>query len=60
MDGIWIGRDTLVLIACIKEHVLAWYLAETECASAWAALMMRMPALAMAVADGAPGFAKAV
>ena len=59
LDGIWIGRDAVVLIACTKDHVLAWHLAETECASAWAALMMRMPAPVMAVTDGAPGFAKA-
>ena len=59
LDGIWIGRDAVVLIACTKKHVLAWHLAETECTSAWAALMMRMPAPVMAVPDGAPGFAKA-
>lgn len=59
LDGIWIGRDAVVLIACTKDHVLAWHLAETECASAWAALMVRMPAPAMAVSDGAPGFGKA-
>lgn len=59
LDGIWIGRNAVVLIACTKDHVLAWHLAETECASAWAALMMRMPAPVMAVTDGAPGFAKA-
>lgn len=59
LDGIWIGRDAVVLIACTKEHVLAWHLAQSECAGAWAALMARMPAPAMAVTDGAPGFAKA-
>ena len=59
LDGIWIGRDAVVLIACTREHVVAWHLAERECAGAWAALMMRVPAPAMAVTDGAPGFAKA-
>ena len=59
LDGIWIGRDAVVLIACTREHVVAWHLAERECAGAWAALIMRVPAPAMAVADGAPGFAKA-
>lgn len=59
LDGIWIGRDAVVLIACTKEHVLAWHLAQSECAGAWAALMMRVPAPAMAVSDGAPGLAKA-
>ena len=59
LDGIWIGRDAVVLIACTRDHVLAWHLAQSECAEAWAALMMRIPAPAMAVSDGAPGLAKA-
>ena len=59
LDGIWIGRDAVVLIACTRDHVLAWHLAQSECAETWAALMMRIPAPAMAVSDGAPGLAKA-
>ena len=59
LDGIWIGRDAVVLIACTRNHVLAWHLAQSECAETWAALMMRIPAPAMAVSDGAPGLAKA-
>ena len=59
LDGLWVGRDAVVLMACTKEHVVAWHLAQSECAEAWAALMMRMPAPVMAVTDGAPGFAKA-
>ena len=47
LDGIWIGRDAVVLIACTREHVVAWHLAERECAGAWAALMMRVPAPAI-------------
>lgn len=58
------GRDRLrrkavVLIAVADGHVVAWHLARTECASAWAALMLRVPAPKMAVCDGSPGFAKA-
>ena len=59
LDGIWIGRDAVVLIACTRDHALAWHLAQSECAEAWAALVMRIPAPAMAVSDGAPGLAKA-
>lgn len=59
LDGIWLKRDAVVLIACSKDHVLAWHLAQSECAEAWAALMMRMPAPAMLVSDGARGLAKA-
>ena len=59
LDGIWLKRDAVVLIACSRGHVLAWHLAQSECAEAWAALMMRMPAPSMLVSDGARGLAKA-
>lgn len=54
LDGIWIGRDAVVLIACTREHVLAWHLAEREYAGAWAAHMLRTPAPAIAATDGRP------
>ena len=59
LDGIWIGRKAVVLIACAGGHVVAWHLAQSECTSAWAALMARMPAPSMAVSDDARGLAKA-
>ena len=59
LDGIWLKRDAVILIACSRGHVLAWHLAQSECAEAWAALMMRMPAPSMLVSDGARGLAKA-
>lgn len=59
LDGIWLGHAAVVLIACSRDHVLAWHLARSECAEAWAALMARMPAPAMLVSDGARGLAKA-
>ncbi len=59
LDGIWIGRKAVVLIAYADGHVVAWHLAQSECMSAWAALMMRMPAPSMAVPDGARGLAEA-
>ena len=59
LDGIWLKRDAVVLIACNKDHILAWHLAQSECTEAWAALMMRMPAPAMLVSDGARGLARA-
>ena len=59
LDGIWIARHIVVLIASTRGHVLAWHLAQSECSEAWAALMLRIPAPVMAVSDGAPGLAKA-
>lgn len=59
LDGIWIARHTVVLIASTRGHVLAWHLAQSECPEAWAALMLGIPAPAMAVSDGSPGPAKA-
>lgn len=59
LDGIWLGREAVVLVARSPEHVLAWQLARSERAAAWAALMARIPEPAMAVTDGGTGFAKA-
>lgn len=59
LDGIWLGRDMVVLIACTREHVVAWHLARSEKAESWAALLARIPPPTLAVVDGAPGFGKA-
>ncbi|NHM15673.1 IS1249 family transposase [Eggerthellaceae bacterium zg-887] len=59
VDGIYVTRKLVVLIACSREHVLAWHLAQSECSSAWAALMTKVPAPAMVVTDGGSGFRKA-
>lgn len=59
LDGIWLGRRAVVLIARAGRHVIAWQLARSECAVSWAALMMRIPEPVMAVSDGSTGLAKA-
>ena len=51
LDGIWMRRDAVILIAWADGYVLAWYLAQRECTAAWAALMARMPAPKMVVSD---------
>ena len=48
-----------VLIAHAGGKPMAWHLARSECAAAWAAPMARIPAPTMAVSDGLPGLAKA-
>lgn len=60
VDGIYIAKKLVVLIACSREHVLAWHLAESECAAAWVALLLKVPPPAMVVTDGGAGFKKAV
>lgn len=59
LDGIWLRREAVVLIAVADGEVVAWQLARSECAAAWGALMARVPAPAMLVSDGSPGLARA-
>lgn len=60
LDGIWLARDLVVLIACDGEHVVSWYMARAETGRAWSALMASVPAPDVAVCDGGGGFASAV
>ncbi len=60
VDGIHVAKKLVVLIACSRDHVLAWHLAQSECSSAWAALLLKVPAPTMVVTDGGSGFNKAV
>lgn len=60
VDGIYIARNLVVLIACNDLHVLSWYMARSENSSAWTALLSRIPTPDLVVTDGGVGFAKAV
>ena len=60
LDGIWMRKKAVVLIAVANGHVVGWHLAQSECSASWAALMMRIPAPKMVVTDGSPGFSSAV
>jgi hypothetical protein len=59
VDGIYVAKRLVVLIACSREHVLAWHLATSECSAAWAALMLKVAPPVMVVTDGGSGFKKA-
>lgn len=59
VDGIHLGRNAVVLIACSDEYVLGWYLARQENSQAWEALLSRIAPPDMVVTDGGTGFAKA-
>lgn len=59
VDGIWLGRQAVVLIACTSDYVIGWHLARSEHSQAWAALMARIAAPDVVVSDGGSGFEKA-
>jgi hypothetical protein len=59
VDGIYLGRKAVILIARSDEYVLGWYLARSENSSAWEALLSRIAAPGMVVTDGGNGFEKA-
>lgn len=59
VDGIYVTRNVVVLIARSEYFVLGWYLARSENANAWAALMAPIPTPEVVVTDGGSGFEKA-
>ena len=59
VDGIWLKRSCVVLIACTETHVVGWHLARSESSQAWAALMARIAPPDVVVTDGGSGFEKA-
>lgn len=53
MDGIWLARKCVVLIAMTDEHVIGCHLARSENARDWACLMRRIAPPDVLVCDGA-------
>lgn len=60
VDGIYLARDLVVLIACSKDYVLSWQLASSENSASWRDLLSKIAPPRMVVTDGGTGFAKAV
>lgn len=60
MDGIWLARGCVVLIACTDAHVIGCHLARSENSRDWGYLMQRIAAPDMLVCDGGGGIAKAM
>ena len=56
VDGIYLGRKAVVLIACTRQHVLGWYVARSENINAWKALLDRIAPPLLVVSDGGSGF----
>jgi hypothetical protein len=60
VDGIYLARNVVILIACSDEHVLGWYLARSENSRSWEALISRIAPPIIVVSDGGSGLAKAL
>ena len=59
IDGIWLARDVVILIACSEEHILSWHLARAETSLSYSALLSNIAPPQMVISDGGTGFAKA-
>ena len=59
VDGLYLTRRVVVLIASGAEGPLGWYLARSENSHAWSALLRRISAPELVVTDGGTGFEKA-
>lgn len=59
VDGIYLSRTIVILIACTTTHIIGWYVARSETSQAYSALLSRIAAPTIAVSDGGPGFRKA-
>ncbi len=59
VDGIYLARNVVVLIAYSDKTVINWYVARSENSRAWSALMTPIPPPEIVVTDGATGFEKA-
>lgn len=60
VDGIYLARNVVVLIACTKNHVLGWYVAKGEYSGAWQALFDRIAPPDVVICDGGSGIASAL
>lgn len=59
MDGIWLSRKCVVLIACTDDYVIGCHLARTENSRDWACLMARIAPPDVLVCDGGGGIERA-
>lgn len=59
MDGIWLTRKCIVLIACTDDRVIGCHLAQSENSKDWACLMARIAPPDVLVCDGGGGIEKA-
>ena len=60
LDGIYLSRNCVVLIAMTREYVLGWYVARSENVNAWTALLSRITPPRMVIIDGGSGLKTAL
>lgn len=60
IDGIWLHRDWVLLIARGTAGVIGWQWAAGESTAAYRALLSPIPAPRVTTTDGAPGALKAI
>lgn len=60
MDGLWLGRKAVILIARTDEYIIGCHLASSENAKDWGCLMQRIAPPDVLVCDGGGGIAKAL
>jgi len=60
LDGIYIARRVVILIAASERHVLGWYVARSEHARAWQSLLERIAPPKVVVIDGGKGILAAL
>jgi hypothetical protein len=59
VDGIYLTRNVVILIARTDDYVIGWYMARSENSRAWKALMGPIAPPDVVVCDGGNGFEKA-
>lgn len=59
MDGIWLTRRCVILIACTDDYVIGCHLARSENSKDWGYLMQRIAPPDVLVCDGGGGIEKA-
>ena len=59
MDGIWLSRKCVILIACTDDYVIGCHLARSENSRDWGCLMRRIAPPDVLVCDGGGGIEKA-
>lgn len=59
VDGIYLARNVVVLIASTDRFVVGWYIARSENARSWGALISKIAPPEIVVTDGGTGFEKA-